>query len=77
MPLLRFQLYLKICNHFARSTLDGINIIKELFERGVRVCVLNMGLVENTPIGRLNFGVILDFAEFEHDVVVVRKQSQS
>ncbi len=39
-------------DRFTRSTIDGINTIKELFERGINVHVLNMGLVEDTPTGR-------------------------
>src|SRR5690625_1124774 len=46
-------------DRFARSTIDGINTIKELFERGIKVHILNMGLVENTPTGRLIFNVML------------------
>ena len=40
-------------DRFARTTSDGISVIKELFEKGVKVHVLNMGLVEDTPTGRL------------------------
>ena len=61
-------------DRFARSTLDGINTIKELFERGIKVHVLNMGLVEDTPTGRLIFSVMLAFAEFERDMIVERTQ---
>lgn len=61
-------------DRFARSTIDGINTIKELFERGVKVHILNMGLVENTPTGRLIFNVMLAFAEFERDLIVERTQ---
>ena len=61
-------------DRFARSTIDGINTIKELFERGVKVHILNMGLVENTPTGRLIFNVMLAFAEFERDMIVERTQ---
>src|SRR6476660_5364277 len=35
-------------DRFARTTANGITIFKELFERGVKVHVLNMGLVEDT-----------------------------
>jgi hypothetical protein len=39
------------CNIFscflARTTADGINTIKRLFENGIKVHVLNMGLVED------------------------------
>lgn len=61
-------------DRFARSTVDGISTIKELFERGVRVHVLNMGLVEDTPTGRLIFSVMSAFAEFERDMIVERTQ---
>lgn len=58
-------------DRFARSTLDGINVIKVLFHKGVKVHVLNMGLVEDTPTGRLIFNVML---AFERDMIVERTQ---
>lgn len=61
-------------DRFARTTEDGIKTIKELFERGVKVHVLNMGLVENTPTGRLIFNIMSSFAEFERDMIVERTQ---
>ena len=61
-------------DRFARSTVDGINTIKELFVRGVKVHILNMGLVENTPTGKLIFSVMSAFAEFERDMIVERTQ---
>ncbi|KAA9017981.1 recombinase family protein [Niallia endozanthoxylica] len=61
-------------DRFARTTAEGINTVKELFERGVKVHVLNMGLVEDTPTGRLILNVMLAFAEFERDMIVERTQ---
>lgn len=61
-------------DRFARTTADGINTIKNLFERGIKVHVLNMGLVEDTPTGRLILNVMLAFAEFERDMIVERTQ---
>ncbi|APC50379.1 resolvase (plasmid) [Virgibacillus halodenitrificans] len=61
-------------DRFARSSLDGINIIKELFEKGIKVHVLNMGMVEDTPTGRLIFNIMMAFAEFERDMIVERTQ---
>lgn len=61
-------------DRFARSTRDGIETIQELFKRGVKVHVLNMGLVEDTPTGRLIFNVMSAFAEFERDMIVERTQ---
>ncbi|MGG0545256.1 recombinase family protein [Priestia aryabhattai] len=61
-------------DRFARSTIDGIQTIKDLFERGVKVHILNMGLVENTSTGRLVFNIMSSFAEFERDMIVERTQ---
>lgn len=61
-------------DRFARSTADGINTIKELFDRGIKVHVLNMGIIEDTPTGRLILSIMLAFAEFERDMIVERTQ---
>lgn len=61
-------------DRFARSTLDGINTIKDLFAREIKVHILNMGRVENTPTGRLIFNVLSSVAEFERDMIVERTQ---
>lgn len=61
-------------DRFARSTADAIETIRNLFEKGVKVHVLNMGLVENTPTGKLIFNVLSAFAEFERDMIVERTQ---
>ncbi|MFJ5625585.1 recombinase family protein [Peribacillus loiseleuriae] len=61
-------------DRFARSTGDAISTVKELFNKGVKVHVLNMGLVEDTPTGRLIFNIMSSFAEFERDMIVERTQ---
>jgi DNA invertase Pin-like site-specific DNA recombinase len=61
-------------DRLARSAMDGIETVKQLFQRGVKVHVLNMGLVEDTPTGRLILNVMLAFAEFERDMIVERTQ---
>ncbi|MFJ7937066.1 recombinase family protein [Peribacillus sp. NPDC096622] len=61
-------------DRFARSALEGIQTVKALFTRGVKVHILNMGLVENTPTGRLIFNILSSFAEFERDMIVERTQ---
>jgi DNA invertase Pin-like site-specific DNA recombinase len=61
-------------DRFARSTSEALEIVKKLFERGVKVHVLNMGLIENTPTGRLIFTIMSGFAEFERDLIVERTQ---
>lgn len=61
-------------DRFARSVRGGIEVIRNLFDIGVRVHVLNMGVIENTPTGRLIFNIMMSFAEFERDMIVERTQ---
>lgn len=61
-------------DRFARSADEGIQKVKALFARGVKVHILNIGLIENTPTGRLIFNILCSFAEFERDMIVERTQ---
>lgn len=61
-------------DRFARSTIDALTIIQELFDRGVRINVLNMGIVEDTTNGRLMLTIFSAFAQFERDMIVERTQ---
>src|SRR5699024_10516616 len=61
-------------DRFARSTRDALDTIEDLFNRGVRTHVLNMGIIENTPTGRLIFTIMSAFADFERDLIVERTQ---
>ena len=62
-------------DRLARTAADGSKLIAELMERGVKVHILNMGLVENTLTGRLISNILLCFAEFEHDLIIERTQT--
>lgn len=59
-------------DRFARTASEGSALVKSLLDRGVNVHILNMGLIENTPTGRLILNVLLSFAEFERDMIVER-----
>lgn len=61
-------------DRFARSTVDAITTVKELFERGVKIHVLNIGVIEDTVTGRLILAIFSAFAEFERDMIVERTQ---
>ncbi len=61
-------------DRFARSTVDAIQTVRTLFDKGVRVHILNMGIVEDTVTGRLIFNIMSSFAEFERDMIVERTQ---
>ncbi len=58
----------------ARSTIQGIELIENLLDKGVIVHVLNIGIMDNTPTGRLIRNIFLAFAEFERDMIVERTQ---
>ena len=59
-------------DRFARSAGEGSGLVKDLLSRGINVHILNMGLIEDTPTGRLILNVLLSFAEFERDMIVER-----
>ena len=62
-------------DRFARTAIDGVETVRILFNRGVRVHILNMGLVENTLTGNLILTVMLAFAEYERGMIVERTQT--
>ena len=59
-------------DRMARSATQGIELINKLLDRGVKVHILNMGIMDNTPSGKLIRTVMLAFAEFERDMIVER-----
>lgn len=59
-------------DRFARSALQGLTVLEDLSQKGVVLHVLNMGLFDNTPTGKLMRTVFLAFAEFERDMIVQR-----
>lgn len=61
-------------DRFARTAAKGTELIKELLNKGIKVHVLNMGLIEDTPTGRLIINIMGGFAEFERDMIVERTQ---
>ena len=59
-------------DRIARTATSGFETVKELLDRGVSVHVLNMGLIDNTPTGRLILHIMLSFAEFEREMIKER-----
>ena len=62
-------------DRFARTAIEGVQTVRELFNRGIRVHILNMGLIENTLTGNLILTVMLAFAEYERGMIVERTQT--
>lgn len=59
-------------DRFARSMIEGSKIVNELIDRGVKVNVLNIGVMDNTPSSKLIRNIFFSFAEFERDMIVER-----
>ena len=62
-------------DRFARTAVEGGAIVKALHEKGVTIQILNMGVADNSPMGKLMVTMLLAFAEFERDMIVERTQS--
>lgn len=61
-------------DRLARTLIEGATLIESLFNRNIRIHILNMGVLENTTIGKLLFNVLLTIAEFERATIVERTQ---
>lgn len=61
-------------DRIARSATQGITLIDSMLNMGVTVHILNMGIMDNTPTGKLIRTIMLAFAEFERDMIVERTQ---
>ena len=49
--------------------------MSDLIDRGLRVHILNIGIMDNTPSSKLIKNVFFAFAEFERDMIIERTAS--
>lgn len=61
-------------DRFCRTTKEGLEYIDGLMARGIKIHILNMGLIEDTAMGRLIITNLLAFAEFERSMIIERTQ---
>lgn len=61
-------------DRLSRSATQGIELINKLLDNGIVVHILNMGIMDSTPTGKLIRTILLAFAEFERDMIVERTQ---
>lgn len=59
-------------DRIARSASQGAELVKGLLGRGVTVRILNMGVLDDSPAGKLITTVMFAFAEFERDLIIER-----
>lgn len=61
-------------DRFARSMTQGSELVNELISKGIKVNILNIGMMDNTPASKLIRNIFFSFAEFERDMIVERTQ---
>lgn len=62
-------------DRFARNVVEGIQLIRALFDKGVKVHIMNIGLLENTAMGNFFLTTLLAVAELERSMISERTQS--
>lgn len=61
-------------DRLARNTREALNVLDPLMNNGIKFNVLNIGILENSTIGRLVKTILLAVAEMERDMIVDRTQ---
>lgn len=59
-------------DRFCRTTKEGLQYIDYLLGKNVSIHILNMGMIEDTPMGRMIATNLLAFAEFERSMIIER-----
>ena len=62
-------------DRLARNVTEGIELIRALFKKEVKVHVLNIGLLENTSMGNFFITTLLAVAELERSMIIERTQA--
>lgn len=62
-------------DRFCRTVREGLRYVEELHRRGVIIYILNMGLVEDTPVGKMLLTNLFAFAEFKRAMILERTQA--
>lgn len=52
-------------DRFARSMSQGSELVYKLIEKGIKVNILNIGMMDNTPSSKLIRNIFFAFAEFD------------
>lgn len=60
-------------DRLARSLKDGIELIEELTNRGIKLNILNLGMFDDTATSKLLRNILLSVAEFEREMIHERQ----
>ena len=61
-------------DRIARSLIQGVQLLEDLLNRDIVVFVLNLGIIDNSPTGKLIRNIMLCFSEFEREIIIQRTQ---
>jgi len=61
-------------DRIARSLSQGSELVNKLIDSGIRVHILNIGIMDNTSTSKLTRNIFFSFAEFERDMIIERTQ---
>lgn len=50
--------------------LQGTALVEELINKGIKVHILNIGVMDNTPASKLIRNIFFSFVEFEREMIV-------
>lgn len=62
-------------DRLARTTIEGIELVRGLFDRNINVHVLNIGFLENSMMGNFFLTCMLAVAELERCQIIERTQN--
>ncbi|MBX9999590.1 recombinase family protein [Priestia aryabhattai] len=61
-------------DRMARNVKEGIALIDDLTEKGIKLHVLNMGLFDDTATSKLLRNILLSVAEWEREMILERQK---
>ena len=61
-------------DRLARNTQEALKVIDKLLDDDITINVLNLGILENSTIGKLTYQILLAVAEMERNTIVERTQ---
>lgn len=62
-------------DRLARNAPEASILVRDLVGKHISVHILNMGIANNTPMGKLMVTILAAFAEYERDMIIERTQA--
>ncbi|KOY76874.1 Resolvase family site-specific recombinase [Apilactobacillus kunkeei] len=57
-------------DRLARNTREALNVLNELQDKNIKINILNLGIIDNSSIGKFTTTVLLAVAEMERDMII-------